>query len=79
VPQWRVWNKIDLTGHTPEVEHDGCGSIARLSVSAQTGAGLAALREALRGVVAARGHAVDVAELLESPEAEQPEASLLSH
>jgi len=79
VPQWRVWNKIDLTGHGPEVEHDACGSIARLSVSAQTGAGLAALREALRGVVAARGHAVDVAELLESPEAEQPEASLLSH
>jgi GTP-binding protein HflX len=53
VPQWRVWNKIDLTGLAPEVERDACGSIARLSVSARTGEGVAALRQALEAVVSA--------------------------
>ena len=53
VPQWRVWNKIDLTGLAPEVERDACGSIARLSVSARTGDGVVALRQALEAVVSA--------------------------
>jgi hypothetical protein len=53
VPQWRVWNKIDLTGLAPEVERDACGSIARLSVSARTGEGVVALRQALEAVVSA--------------------------
>jgi len=47
VPEWRVWNKIDLTGHPPEALRDGCGNIDRLSVSARTGAGLDLLRQAL--------------------------------
>ena len=51
VPQWLVWNKIDAVGLHPEVKRDGCGNIERLSVSARTGAGLDALREALRVAV----------------------------
>ena len=51
VPQWRVWNKIDLAGLPPEVLRDSCGTIERLSVSALTGAGLDALRQALTAVV----------------------------
>jgi GTPase len=51
VPQWVVWNKIDLIGLAPEVRHDGCDNIERLSVSARTGAGLDALRRALQAAV----------------------------
>ncbi len=51
VPQWRVWNKIDLAGLAPEVLRDSCGTIERLSVSARTGAGLDALRRALAAIV----------------------------
>jgi GTPase len=47
VPQWLVWNKIDLTGLQPEVQLDGCVKIERLSASARTGAGLDLLRQAL--------------------------------
>ena len=61
VPQWRVWNKIDATGADAGVQLDGCGNIDRLSVSALTGAGLPALREALRTAVerAAAGDGLD--------------------
>jgi GTP-binding protein HflX len=51
VPQWLVLNKIDAVGLGPEVQLDGCGNIDRLSVSARTGSGLDALREALRVAV----------------------------
>jgi GTP-binding protein HflX len=51
VPQWLVWNKIDVDGFVPEVQLDGCGNIERLSVSARTGAGLDALRRALASAV----------------------------
>ncbi len=51
VPQWLVWNKIDAVGLAPEIQLDGCGNIERLSVSARTGSGLDALREALRVAV----------------------------
>ena len=47
VPQWLVWNKIDLAGLGPDIELDGCGSIRRLFLSARTGAGLPLLRRAL--------------------------------
>jgi GTP-binding protein HflX len=53
VPEWRLWNKIDLTGHASEVQRDGCGNIERLSVSARTGAGLDLLRQALAGAARA--------------------------
>jgi GTP-binding protein HflX len=55
VPQVVVWNKIDATGVEPGVERDEYGNIARVRVSARTGAGLALLRDALADV--ARSHA----------------------
>jgi GTP-binding protein HflX len=55
VPQIVVWNKIDLTGVEPGMERDDCGNIARVRVSARSGAGLDILREALAEV--ARDHA----------------------
>jgi GTP-binding protein HflX len=51
VPQWLVWNKIDAVGLDPGKQLDACGKIERLSVSARTGSGLDALREALRVAV----------------------------
>ena len=60
LPQVLVLNKIDLTGLPPGVERDEYGRIARLRVSARTGAGLELVRLAidefrsgatLRGVV----------------------------
>lgn len=47
VPQIVVWNKLDLTGVSPGVERDECDNIARVRVSARTGAGLDLLRAAL--------------------------------
>jgi GTP-binding protein HflX len=47
VPQIVVWNKIDLTAAAPGVERDDCGRLARVRVSARSGAGLDLLREAL--------------------------------
>jgi GTP-binding protein HflX len=55
VPQIVVWNKIDMTGVEPGIEHDDCGKITRVRVSARTGAGLGQLRETLAEV--ARDHA----------------------
>ncbi|MDP2794506.1 MAG: GTPase HflX [Sulfurisoma sp.] len=46
-PQIVVWNKIDLTAAAPEVERDDCGRLARIRVSARSGAGLDLLRDAL--------------------------------
>jgi GTP-binding protein HflX len=50
VSQVVVWNKIDATGVEAGVERDDCGNIARVRMSARTGAGLALLREALAEV-----------------------------
>ncbi len=47
VPQIRVLNKCDLAGLDPGVERDPCGTITTVRTSALTGAGCAALREAL--------------------------------
>lgn len=58
VPQILVWNKIDAANLAPAVEHDEYDKIRRLFVSAQTGAGLALLRQAItesaKVIVAAR-------------------------
>lgn len=58
VPQILVWNKIDVTDFSPSIEHDEYDKIHRLFVSAQTGAGLALLRQAIaesaKVIVAAR-------------------------
>jgi GTP-binding protein HflX len=47
VPQIVVWNKLDLTALVPGVERDECDNIARVRVSARSGAGLDLLRAAL--------------------------------
>jgi GTP-binding protein HflX len=47
VPQIVVWNKIDLTAAAAGVERDDCGRLARVRVSARSGAGLDLLRDAL--------------------------------
>lgn len=52
VPQLLVYNKIDISGGSPEVVLDDCGRIARVSVSARTGDGLSELRFAIAGFAA---------------------------
>jgi GTPase len=47
IPQIQVWNKIDVSGLQPGVERDEYGRIARVFVSARSGAGLADLRGAI--------------------------------
>jgi GTP-binding protein HflX len=47
IPQIIVWNKIDQQGGLAGIDRDECGSIARVRLSAQTGEGLDALRQAL--------------------------------
>jgi GTP-binding protein HflX len=47
IPQLLVLNKIDLNGFEPGIDRDECGTIARVRLSAHTGAGLDALRQAL--------------------------------
>ena len=54
VPTLVVFNKVDLAGRAPEVHRGACGSIDRLSLSARTGAGVDALREALVERLASR-------------------------
>ncbi len=54
IPQLFVWNKIDLNGVGPGIDRDDCGSIARVRLSARTGAGLDALRQALAEAAASK-------------------------
>jgi GTP-binding protein HflX len=54
IPQLLVWNKIDLNGAQPGIDRDDCGSIARVRLSARTGAGLDALRQALAEAAASK-------------------------
>ena len=53
VPQLRVYNKLDLTGVAPGVGRDEYGRLQSVYVSAQTGAGLELLREALSEILLA--------------------------
>ncbi|TRZ93801.1 MAG: GTPase HflX [Rhodocyclaceae bacterium] len=54
VPQIVVWNKIDETSATAGIERDEYAKIARVRLSARTGAGVGLLRDAL--VEVAREH-----------------------
>ncbi len=54
VPQIIVMNKIDLTETAPMEARDECDKIARVSLSARTGAGIELLRRALVEFVQAR-------------------------
>ncbi|MFP5408617.1 MAG: GTPase HflX [Gammaproteobacteria bacterium] len=57
VPQLRVYNKLDLTGVAPGGGRDEYGKLLGVYVSAQTGAGLELLREALSEILlAGRAH-----------------------
>ena len=47
IPQILVWNKIDAAGLEPALERDEYDKIRRVFISAQTGAGLDLLREAV--------------------------------
>ena len=47
IPQILVWNKIDMAGVEPALERDEYDKIRRVFVSAQTGAGLDLLRQAV--------------------------------
>ncbi|MEN8106396.1 MAG: ribosome rescue GTPase HflX [Pseudomonadota bacterium] len=49
IPQLCVFNKIDLSGDAPRLERNANGRIDRVWVSAQTGAGLDLLAQALSG------------------------------
>jgi GTP-binding protein HflX len=47
IPQILVWNKIDASGLEPGVERDEYDKISRVFISAQSGAGLDLLRDAI--------------------------------
>ncbi len=47
IPQIVIYNKIDLQGLAPDVRRDEYGNIAAIHLSAKTGAGIDALRDAL--------------------------------
>jgi GTPase len=57
IPQVLVWNKIDSAGMAPALEHDEYDKIRRVFISAQTGAGLNLLREALADHAKLNAHA----------------------
>lgn len=60
VPQLRVYNKLDLTGVAPGVGRDEYGKLRGVYVSAQTGAGLELLCEALSEILLAGRTRLDV-------------------
>ncbi len=62
IPQLLVWNKIDLSGMSPAAEQNEYGKIDRVFVSAQTGAGLDLLRQAVAD------YAMDKAAQLQEPQ-----------
>ncbi|MDX8379717.1 MAG: GTPase HflX [Gallionella sp.] len=47
MPQWLVFNKVDLIDQPADVQRDDCGKIQRVFLSAVSGTGLAELRNAL--------------------------------
>ncbi len=55
IPQILVYNKIDRAALDAGVQQDDCGTIRRVALSAQTGAGLGLLRDAL-ALAATRSH-----------------------
>ena len=54
VPQLRIYNKLDLTGVAPGLRRDEYGRLQSVYVSAQTGAGLEFLRDALSEILVAK-------------------------
>ena len=60
VPQLKVYNKLDLIGIAPGVGRDEYGKLQSVYVSAQTGAGLELLRDALSEILVAARDRDDV-------------------
>ena len=54
VPQLRIYNKLDLTGVAPGLRRAEYGRLQSVYVSAQTGAGLEFLRDALSEILVAK-------------------------
>jgi GTP-binding protein HflX len=61
IPQILVWNKIDAAGLEPGVERDEYDKISRVFISAQSGAGLDLLRDAIVEA-ASKGPSLDARE-----------------
>jgi GTPase len=57
IPQLLVWNKIDAAGLEPALERDEYDKIRRVFISAQTGAGVDLLRQAISEFATARAAA----------------------
>ncbi|MBV8634780.1 MAG: GTPase HflX [Burkholderiaceae bacterium] len=55
IPQILVWNKVDAAGLEPALERDEYDKIRRVFISAQTGAGLDLLRQAITEQAKDRG------------------------
>ena len=68
LPQIQVWNKIDATLASPEVQRDACGKITRVLLSARTGEGLDLLRQVLTDV--ALEHKAALAAASQSPDSD---------
>jgi GTP-binding protein HflX len=66
IPQILVWNKIDASGLEPGVERDEYDKISRVFISAQSGAGLDLLRDAI--VEAAKKSAPGLTQHQEEPD-----------
>lgn len=65
IPQILVWNKIDLAGLEPSLERDEYDKIRRVFISAQSGAGLGLLRNAIAESAKASTTAFDEAMSIE--------------
>jgi GTP-binding protein HflX len=78
VPRLRVFNKIDRLAHPPGIDHDACGSITAVWLSAHLGTGVDRLRELIAQRIAQRttdGQRQDAA--AESADGANPVADLL--
>ncbi len=64
LPQIQVWNKIDASMASAEVQQDACGNISRVLLSARSGEGLVLLRQVLADV--ALKHKASLAAISES-------------
>lgn len=64
LPQIQVWNKIDASMASAEVQQDACGNISRVLLSARSGEGLDLMRQVLAGV--ALEHKASLAAISES-------------
>ncbi len=64
LPQIQVWNKIDASMASAEVQQDACGNISRVLLSARSGEGLGLLRQVLADV--ALKHKASLAAISES-------------